>query len=71
MEKSDGEDETVVDGGDGGDLRGIVIALAKASDGKGMRARGDGGGDESLAVALDDEVLEAMVSQSRLMFFRS
>ena len=47
VEKSD-DGETVVEGGDGGDLSGMAIALAKASDGKGMRARS--GGDRSVVV---------------------
>ena len=65
IEKSDSD--MVVDGGDGGDLRGIVIAPAKASDGKGMCERSDSGGDVSLAVAIDGEAVEAISLQSSLL----
>lgn len=63
----------VVEGGDGGDLRVMVIAPAKASDVKGMRAavRGDDDNEESsLASELDveeeEEEIDAMVCVSQL-----
>ena len=68
---SDGE-AVVVEGGDGGDLRVMIIAPANASDVKGMRAAVRGADDNeesSLASELDveeEEEIDAMVCVSQL-----
>ena len=66
VEKSDMFVEIVAVGGDGGDFSEIVIALAKASEGKGIRERGVSGGEVSVSLPLAVELAgeaDAILSQ--------
>ena len=51
--------DDVVDGGDIGDLKGILMASAKASEGKRRREFGDGEGESELSLLLSSEPISS------------
>lgn len=53
------EEDDVVDGGDIGDLKGILMASAKASEGKRRREFGDGEGESELSLLLSSEPISS------------